>query len=145
MAKKNSKALSKMPAAKVAEATKLAKKLVASIDKQELVEKVCEELTCSSDQALTYISDMKLDEEMHDMLVTSISQGAIAIKAIEKLKEKAEDGNMEAIKMIMGFNKSLVPAEAKGINSLHLHQGATTNVFAQIAQDAEKNLSSNDR
>lgn len=132
-----------MPKQKVAEATKLAKKLVSSIDKAELIEQVSSELSCSSEQALDYVSSTSLDLQIHDLLVESISQGAIASKAIAKLKDLAEAGDMEAIKLVMSFNKNLVPHDVKGINSLHLHQGSTTNVFAQIAENAEKNLSGN--
>lgn len=131
----------KLPAQKKAEVTKLAKALVAEVDKTDLIEKVASKLDITNAQALTYIEENGLEDELHTLMVKSITSGAIAIKALEKLHRLAEEGDKDALSMIVGFNKELMPNTAKSINSLHLHNDqSVTNVFAEMNDQAKKLL-----
>ena len=131
----------KLAPQKVAKATKLAQKIASQIDKSEMIKKVAEELELPEDQAIQYIADTQLDEQVHDYLVKSLSSGAVAVKAMAALNKLAEQGNLRAIELILGFNKSLVSKNEKAINNLHLHNNtSTTNIFAQLDAEAKRNL-----
>lgn len=116
----------------------LATKLVAKIDKKDLIAKVVEETQLSETDALSLITERNLTKEINDMLIDSVTQGAISSLAISKFHEAVEKGDVWAIKAAMAFNQALAPNPTKSINNLQI--SSHTNIFQQMNQEAKKLL-----
>ena len=119
----------------------IAKKLATSISSQELSEKLALQLAITSAEALDLLNDTKLESAIHEAMVEKIVGGSLAIKAMEVLKTKMDQGNLQAASMVLGFNKLLRGNTTKAITNMQIH---STNALVQLDQQAVSLLSKKD-
>ena len=124
--RKQSKALSapsrKNKALAKAHVTKLAKGVVSTIDKARLVEALVSSAKIGEEEAMALLDSRALVSEIHTLLIDSISNGAIAVNAMKVVQDKLDDGNLEAAKLVLSFNKALTPGGVGQVRDVHLHQ-----------------------
>jgi hypothetical protein len=122
--------------------TRIANKLIEN----QVVSEVAKELAVSPEEAALIVQEYRLDQQVHQVVVDSLTQGAAAVRAIQKVQELADKGNMGALKLIIAFNKhlkannALDPAKAGTV----VYDNRKVNVFQQINERAQKNLSALD-
>jgi len=119
----------------------IASSVVSQISLQDLTDKVMKEVPdITRDQAIDLLEARGLESEIHDLLVNKITNGAIAIKAFEKLQEKVGEGNLEAIRLVIGFNSKLRPQGVKIAQDLTVNQN---HIFLNLDKEAQKLLEAN--
>ena len=96
----------------------IARKLATSISSTELATKLAAQLAITDAEALELLNNTKLESAIHDALVDKIVGGSLAIKAMEVLNTKMNQGNLQAASLVLGFNKCLKSNTVKSISNL---------------------------
>lgn len=104
------------------ELASLATDVVSSIDKTMLVEKLLEVSKLNKEEAQLICNKPQFIRDVHDKLVSSLVEGAIAARAMEVVHAKLEEGNLDAAKLVLSLNKNLKPKGAENVKELHLHK-----------------------
>jgi len=136
-----SKALVKKKKETLSKVKDLASSIVGEISLSELSTKVANKLDTTPEEALDFIQQYGLDRQIHDLLVDQVTEGAIASKAMEILKNKLDEGDLEAAKIVLGFNKKLRPANTRVINEMSFQDNR---VFIELDKEAKKRLGEGD-
>lgn len=100
----------------------LAIDVVSAIDKTMLVEKLLEVSKLNQEEAMLVCTKPQFIKDVHDRLVSSLVEGAIAAKAMEVVHAKLGEGNLDAAKLVLSLNKNLKPSAAENVKELHLHK-----------------------
>lgn len=124
------------------ETQELAQKLAAKIDKTEMVLAVAAETNMTADDALQLIITNGLDKKIHNLVTDSITEGALAVRAIDSVRElMASDDDrikLEAAKLVLSFNNNLAPQTTRMVENLHFHKHQ--NLFADLDKQAKELL-----
>lgn len=121
---------------------KLAKEFVAEIQ-PEFYEKLAKKLDLSPKEAIEIAHMHDIPKQVNNMLVESLTDGAIAVKALETLTEHVAKGNLEAAKVVVALNKEILKSRpGPQVRDLHLHQHKDVNVFESLDKKAKELLDS---
>lgn len=123
--------------AKLAELQALASNVVSKISDQELVNQVAAAASLSPQEAANLLKSTKLEEEIHRQLCDKIVNGSLAIKAIEALQAKVAEGNMQAIQLVIAFNKHLRPQAVNAVRDIHI---SNDKAIVAIGEEAQRLL-----
>lgn len=114
----------------------IAKDVVSKLALTDLTARVSEAAGIKEEEAINLLNN-GLEQEIHSLLAEKLTEGVFAIKALEALNKKVEEGNMEAIKLVVSFSPKLKPNNVRVAESLTINQ---TNVFAELDKNAKKLL-----
>ena len=99
----------------------IAKQIAQEVTTVELASRLASKIGVSSEEALELLENTKLEELIHEELISKLSAGSIAIKAMEMLHKKVAEGNMIAISLALQFNKLLKSNQTKTVTNLQIN------------------------
>jgi len=142
MPKRKSKDLTKTCQQSLARINNIAKLIVSDISTEQLAKRVAARADITETEASELIRLHSIDKEVHRLLVDQVTEGAIAIKAMELLNKKMEEGDLEAAKIVIGFNSQLKPHGTRMLTEMNISDNRK--VFINLDEKARKLLDEGD-